>query len=84
MYIFLVGIPVCLIISLVFHFLSLLAGGHIDTSGERTSQGLNGEGGELFQNTGKIANTFDKIQMGIRIMPSQNYEEGMYQMQWTD
>jgi len=40
--------------------------------------------GEVFTDRNKIADSFSKIQVGLRIMPTQNDEHGLIIMKTTD
>lgn len=56
---FLLGVPVCLILSFVFFFLSSMISNDIDINeGTNTRTVLTGD---LYQDTSKIANTIDKV-----------------------
>jgi len=40
--------------------------------------------GEVYSDRSKVADSFKKVQVALRIMPSQNDEEGMITMKWTN
>ena len=59
MYIFLFGVPICLIFSLFFYFLASLSSGAVDLDRDSGSQPeINGD---LFQDRSKIADTLAKV-----------------------
>ena len=68
MYIFLFGVPICLILSLLFYFLASLSSGAVDL--DRGSGGSPEINGDIFQDRSKIADTLNKLQIALRIMPS--------------
>jgi hypothetical protein len=84
-YVFLIAVPVLLIISLVFYVLGSMASAFDDgytpaTSGKSYAQPTPDDDnydpdtppvkGDLFQDRSKIADSFAKVQIGLRIMPS--------------
>ncbi len=54
-----VGVPLCLIISMIFYFISSLFG----------ASSANSNGGMSYDSK-SIASNFNKLQIGLRIMPS--------------
>lgn len=76
MYKVLIGIPVCLLLGALCWTLW-----KVSTLGQQQQKGLNEK--TVFYDK-SVANQFAKIQIGLRIMPSQNTEGNMILMQWTD
>ncbi len=70
---------VCLILTIVFWFFSLLAGGSAPVASSNVQATT-----ELFYDTRNVAKTLDQLQVGLRLMPSQNTEGNMILMEWTD
>jgi hypothetical protein len=88
-YVFLIAVPVLLIISLVFYvlgnFASAFDDGYTPATSNRSYATASPDDdnydsdappvkGDLFQDRSKIADSFAKVQLGLRIMPSQNDE----------
>jgi hypothetical protein len=94
MYIFLVLVPVLLVLSGVFYGLGVMTSNGVDTpvtyngndpndssDNDQFSEDLPpSTGGDLFIDRSRIADALEKIQIGLRIMPSQNDEQGIIVM----
>ncbi len=76
LYAFLVLIPVFLLLTILFWFLSTLGGG--------SNAGANSDQSAILNNEKNIAKTFDQLQVGLRIMPSQNTEANIILMDYID
>lgn len=75
MYKILVGVPVCLVLGIICWLFWKV--------GALNSPSFHEDKKELFFERG-IANQYARIQMAVRVMPSQNTEGNMILMEWTD
>ncbi|CDW91621.1 UNKNOWN [Stylonychia lemnae] len=99
LYLFLVGVFVLLILSFVFYVLAYMTSDSDPEPVVQTKNNPNNADdddeysndlpppvvrGDVFSDRSKIADSLTKVQVGLRIMPSQNDEQGIIMMHWTD